>query len=211
MGAEGLTEHRLESAEVVAGCEGAEGFGGGAVRLVGFQHLFQCGLQLFDGNTLEDLASERFVIAEAATDKDVIAFLRFARDFDRGAEETDISDVMLGAGVRATSEVDVDWLVERDFFLQVISEFAGVFLGVGGGEFAVAVASAGDESAANVVLAPIQAGFEDGFLYGFQEGVGDIRNDDVLPGSEAEIAGGVVVGEVAKAEQLFWRDFSDGD
>ena len=166
---------------------------------------------MFDRDALEDLAAERFVVAEAAANEDVVAFFGFAGDFDGGAEEADVADVMLGAGVRAAGEMDVDRLIEGEFFLEVIGEFAGVFFGVGGREFAIGVAGAGDEAAADVALAPIESGFEDGFLDGFKEGVGDVWNNDILPGSEAKFAGAVVVGEVAEAEELFGRDLAHGD
>ena len=189
--------------------EVAEGFAARSLFLIDAQNFFEGRFELFDGNSLEELAAEEFVITEAAADEDVVAFFGFAGDFDGGGEEADVADVMLGAGVGATGEMDVDGLIESEFFLEVIGEFAGVFLGVGGGEFAVGVTGTGDEPAAEVVLTPIEAGFEDGFFDGLNVGVWDVWDEEILPGSEAKFAGGVVVGEVAEAEELLGRDFAD--
>ena len=66
-----------------------------------------------------------------------------------GTHHADVADVVLGAGVRAAGEVDVDRLVEVRL-AKVIAEFDRVALGVGGGEFAVGIARAGDEAAGMV-------------------------------------------------------------
>ena len=182
----------------MARCKFTESFVGVSLLLVTAQDFLECRLQLLDGNALEDLAAEGFVFGEAAADEDVVAFFGFAGDFDARAEEADVADVVLGAGVGAASEVDVDGLIQGEFFLEVISKFAGVFLGIGSGEFTVGVAGAGDEAAADVVLAPIEAGLEDGFFDCLEVGVGNVRDEDVVPGSEAKFTGSVVIGEVAE-------------
>ena len=78
-------------------------------------------------------------------------------------------------------------------------------------ELAVTVAGASDEAAADVVLAPVETGFDDGFFDGLDERVRDVRDDDVLPGGKAKFSGAIVVREFAKAEELFRSDFADGD
>ena len=56
----------------------------------------------------EEFAGESLVLVCAASDEDLIAF--FAGDFY--AQETDVSDVVLGAGVVTAGDVEVDGLVK---------------------------------------------------------------------------------------------------
>src|SRR5258708_4531176 len=70
--------------------------------------------QLGKGHVAVDLAGDLAFISAAlaaAADRDVVAL--DCRLADRGPQEADIGDQMLGAGVRAAGEVDVDRLVER--------------------------------------------------------------------------------------------------
>src|SRR5215210_792213 len=61
------------------------------------------------------------VAAEAAADMDVIALdLIVLADRDLGPDEADVADVMLGAGVRAAGQVDVDRLVEGEPHLDML-------------------------------------------------------------------------------------------
>ena len=92
--------------------------------------LLAAGQAILDGDALEDLAAEGFVFGKAPADEDVVALFGFAGDFDGGAEEADVAHVMLSAGIGAAGEVDVNGLVEFDFFIEVVGEFDGVGFGV---------------------------------------------------------------------------------
>ena len=56
----------------------------------------------------EDLPADLLVLAEAAADEDMVSVQTFAREFGFGAEAADVAHVMLGAGIRATGEMNVD-------------------------------------------------------------------------------------------------------
>ena len=60
----------------------------------------------------------------AAADVDVIALDHVLAASTLVAEQADVADVVLGAGVRAAGEVDVDRLIERDARLEVVGESA---------------------------------------------------------------------------------------
>src|SRR5438477_620360 len=82
--------------------------------------------ELIEGNAVEDLTSDGFVLAETTADEDVITFHAFSSDFHFRAQQSDVTDVMLRAGVRATGKMNVDRVVEREFLFQVSGEFESV-------------------------------------------------------------------------------------
>ena len=61
------------------------------------------------------LAADPGVLGEPAADDDVVALDRVAvlADRDLGADQADVADVVLGAGMVAAGQVDVDRHVER--------------------------------------------------------------------------------------------------
>ena len=71
---------------------------------------------------------------------------------------------MLGAGVVAAGEVDVDGLIKGDFLVEVGGEVDGVSFGVGGGVFTAGAAGAGDEAAGDGGGGVGEAGGDDGGL-----------------------------------------------
>ena len=79
---------------------------------------------------------------------DHVALLRTSH---LAGEQADVADVVLGAGMVAAGQVDVDRLVERDARLAGARDLLGVALGVGGGELAAGIAGAGDEASADRV------------------------------------------------------------
>src|SRR5207248_6975323 len=115
-----------------------------AVVEVGPQHPLDDGRRLVGRDGAEDLAAEVLVGPVAAADEDVVAFDRLVAGLDLGAEQADVAEVVLGAGVRAAGQVDVDGLIQLDPALDVLGDGQGVALGVRRGELAAGVASAGD-------------------------------------------------------------------
>ena len=92
-----------------------EQFAGLAVSSPCGEDMEQGGLELLDGKAVKNLAADGFLVAEAASDEDVVTFAGFTGDFHLGSQEADIANVMLGAGMGTAGEVDIDGLVEIDF------------------------------------------------------------------------------------------------
>src|SRR5581483_5086967 len=105
-----------------------------AMREIGAEHAFDATQYLRNRQRRVKFAAETALGAGAAADIDDVSFDRLLADL--GAEQADVADEMLRAGVRATREVDVDRLVERDAVLEMRRQRQGLALGVGGGEFA---------------------------------------------------------------------------
>src|ERR1041385_1773979 len=94
------------------------------------QHFVNGWLKLFERNPLEDLTPDRLVFSKTAANKHVISFEGFASDFYFRAEQPDVAHIMLGAGVRATGEVNVHRSIQLNAFVQIIGEFNGVGFGI---------------------------------------------------------------------------------
>jgi hypothetical protein len=67
--------------------------------------------------------------------------------------QANVADLMLGAGIGAAGEVDVEGLIQRDAFVDVRRQGQGVILGVGGRPLTSGVAGAGHQSARVVMAA----------------------------------------------------------
>src|SRR5262249_33725628 len=82
--------------------------------------------------------------AEAAADVDVVTLdgVAVVRDRDSGAEQPDVADVVLSAGIWAAGKVDVHRAVERQPRLAPMGNLLGMALGVGKGETAAGIAGA---------------------------------------------------------------------
>src|SRR5262252_8854716 len=94
-----------------------------------------------------DLAAERRVGTKTTTDIDVIALdAVFFGNRNLAGEQADIADVMLGAGMMATGEMDIDRAVENDARLAALRNLLGMSLGVGCRKAASDIAGAGDEA-----------------------------------------------------------------
>src|SRR5256885_744390 len=176
---------------------------------VAFQNPFQRRLELFEGNSLEHLPPDGLVVTESATDEDVITFNCFAGYFDFRAEQTDVTQVMLRAGVRAAGQVNVDRLVKLDTLFEIVGQFKRVAFGVRRRELAIGIASASDQSTAQVRLLPVQSHFHERLFDSFDKRVGEVRNDEILPDGEPDFTGAVVVSEVSQSQHLLGCDLTD--
>src|SRR5580700_130115 len=122
----------------------------GAVGNVGLEDALDGLRRVLRLDVAVDLAAERRVRPETAADEHVIALDRVAvlADLHLAGEQADLADEVLGAGMVAAGEVDIDRRVDRNARLAPGGDVAGVALGVGGREFAAGVAGAGDEAGA---------------------------------------------------------------
>ncbi len=100
---------------------------------------------------LIEFAGDRRVFGEAAAGENVIALDRVAVVVHRHAraDEADVADVMLRAGMMAAGEMNVDWRVDRRRRLAKGGDLFGVALGVGSGETTAEIAGAGYDAGAN--------------------------------------------------------------
>src|SRR5205823_14782990 len=94
-------------------------------------------------------SSEPLLGAGTTANEHVVAFDYVVPGLDLGAEQADVGDVVLRAGIRAAGQMHVERLVERDRCLEPFGEPERLALGVGQGELAAGVAGAGDEAAAD--------------------------------------------------------------
>jgi len=119
---------------------------------------------------------------------------------------------MLGAGVVAAGDVEVDGLVEDgEVCVEVVGEGDGVGFGVGGREAAAAVAGAGDGSAENGACGDVEVSFGEGLFCSFEVLRGDVGDEQVLPDGEAELARAEAVGDVGEGAHLGDRQAADRD
>ena len=101
--------------------KGAEGFACFAPRQEAAKQGFEALGQRVGRDVAGDLAPEaEFGTAAAAKDQVIPLDLLVAAQIDLGRDQADIADIMLGAGIRAAGQVDVDRRIERDPRFKVI-------------------------------------------------------------------------------------------
>ncbi len=104
----------------------------------------------------------------------VIALDAVLAAIDLGGQQTDVADIVLGAGMVATGEMDVDRQVDRDPRLEIVGESQRMALGIGGGELAAGIAGAGDQAAADRARLDAQTERIDGGDADADVAVGDV-------------------------------------
>lgn len=171
----------------------------GEIRL---QHALELLRQIGHAHVAPQLAAERALVAGAAADHHAIALDHVVALRDLDAEQADIADIVLGAGMRAAGEVDVDRLVERDAFVEMLGQRHRVALGVGGGEFAAGIAGAGDQRAANGGGAPIEAEGDYRVLGLVELGRRDASDNEVLPDREPDRLAAIILCNRRQAFEL---------
>src|SRR5262249_16530830 len=176
-----------------------------AGRGVGLEHALDGLRRILGFDIAVDFRRDRRVRAETATDVNVVALDRVAvfGDLHLAGEQADVADVMLGAGMMASGEMDVDGAIERDAAFAPARDLLGVPLGVGGSELATDVAGAGHESRANRVRTGGEAERFDARLrrlHAFRVYAGD---DQVLPDREPNVAVAEVAGDLREPSHLF--------
>lgn len=155
----------------------------------------------------EELAGEALIHVGTAAEADLVAL--FVPDLD--PEEAEVADVVLGAGVGATGDVEIDRMVEGDVRIDGAGEGDGVGFGVGRGEAAAPISGAGDGSAEDGSGGDIEAGGLEGGLGGGEIFSGDVGQEKVLPDSKAEVTGAELVGDGSEGAHLGGGQVADGD
>src|SRR5712691_2708610 len=143
---------RLERVNVMTIREGEEALRrGSAVREIGPQDAFDRRRRVFGLHVAVKLAAEHGIGSEAAAGKDVVALdgIALFRGLHLASQQTDLADVVLGAGVVAAGEMDIDRPVELEACLAPTRNRFRMPLGIRGGELAAGVAGASDKAGAN--------------------------------------------------------------
>ena len=101
-----------------------------------------------------DLLPDIGIRTEAAAGEQMIALdcVVLLSNRNLGADQPDIADVMLRAGMMAAGEMDVERRVDVDARLAPVADRGGVALGVGGRELAAGIARAGDQAGADLAM-----------------------------------------------------------
>ena len=110
---------------------------------IGLEQPLDTGRNVLGGHVGIEQCRDSGVGAKSSADMQVIPLDLITVVVDRhlGTNQPDVADIVLGAGIVAASQVDVDRLVERYARLTVLSDRRGVALGVGGRELAAAAAT----------------------------------------------------------------------
>src|SRR5215469_9656496 len=182
-----------------------------AVREISLEHALDGLRRILGFDIAVDFRRDRRVRAETATDVNVVALDRVAvfGDLHLAGEQADVADVMLGAGVVASGEMDVDRIVERDAAFAPARDLLGVPLGVGGGELATDIAGAGHESCANRVRTGGEAERFDARLRRLHALRAHARDDQVLPDREPNVAVAEVACDLREPSYLFGGHLAD--
>ena len=145
-----LRKDLLQRSEVVPGGKLLECFPAVAAAQIATKNAFDGLGQLVCCHTGEKLPANSLMLAKAAANKNVVGIDAFAADFGFCAEASDIADVMLSAGIRAASEMDIDGMVQLEAFFEVLDQFQSMALGIRLRKFAVAVARTGHDPTGQV-------------------------------------------------------------
>jgi hypothetical protein len=96
---------------------------------------------------------------------------------------------MLGAGVMAAGDVKIEGLIEdQESLIDKIREHDGVSFGIGCGETAALVTGTGDRATKHCACFVVEAGGSEYLLSGREIMSGDVRDEEVLPDGEANLA-----------------------
>src|SRR5581483_7243905 len=123
-----------------------------AMREIGLEQLFDGLRRLLRLEVAINLLSDFGVGTEAAARKQMVAFnsIIVVAERNLGGEEADIADVMLGAGVVAAGQMNIQWRVDLDPLIAPVADRGGVSLGVGSRKLAAGIARACDQSGPNL-------------------------------------------------------------
>src|ERR1700722_1567198 len=171
---------------------------------IGLEHALHRLRRVLGFEVVIDLATASRVGAETAADDNVIALdlIAVLGHLDFRADEADVADVMLRAGIRAAGEMDVERAVELHAGFAPVRDLIGMALGVGQSEPAAGTAGAGDESGADRRRLGREPDRFDGGLRRGDAVFGDARDQKVLPDREPDIAVAEFFGDLADAAHL---------
>src|SRR5579872_6165654 len=130
-----------------------EGFGRAcAMSKIYLQQLFDRLRHILRLDVAIDLLPDLGVGTETASGIQMVAFngIVVVAEGNLGREKADIADVMLGAGVVAAGQMNVQRRVEFDPPVAPVADRGRVSLGVGSGKLAAGIAGASDQSGAKL-------------------------------------------------------------
>src|SRR5262245_32490299 len=161
-----------------------------AMGKVGLKQLLNGNRAIIAPQLAQELAPDGRVGAVAAADDNMEAFdgITLIIDSDPAADEADITDVMLGTGIGAACQVNVDRMLDLESRLNVLHDTGGRILGIGGGELTAAIAGACDEPGAHSARFPVKTDAFDARFGFFYPGLVNAREQKVLPNRQADIA-----------------------
>ena len=105
--------------------------------------------------------------------------------------------------------MNVDRLVQSDSLFEVVGQFQRVAFGVRRGEFAIGIAGAGNQAAAQIRRLPVQTHFHQRLLDGLHECVGNVWHDEILPHGQTDFSRAVVVRQIGQTQHLFRGDVAN--
>src|ERR1700681_1036687 len=125
------------------------------------------------------------------------------------ADQPDIADVMLRAGMVAAGEMNIERSVDVDPRLAPVADRSGMAFGVGGRELAAGIAGAGDQAGADLRCRNGQA---NGLDRGHDKPdilVAPARDQQVLPDREADIAVAENLRDLCESAHLLATDLAE--
>src|SRR5216684_2918472 len=167
--------------------------------------------QLLDGlrrvlrpEVVIDLLPDIGIRAEASTGEKVIALYGVALLAVRhlGADQADIADVMLRAGMMAAGQMNIERGVDRYPRLAPVADLRGMALGIGRRKLAAGVPRAGDQPGADLRRLDRETHRFDGGNGKADILVAHARYQQVLPDREPDIAVAEIAGDFCQPQHL---------
>src|ERR1700676_1730112 len=158
-----------------------------------------------------DLLPDFGVGTEPAAGEQVIALDGVVILADRhfGADQADIADVRLRAGMMAAGEMNIQRSVDRPPRLAPVPDRGGVAFGVGRRKFAAGIAGAGDQSGANLRRRGLEAHRFDRRNRKYHILVAHARDQQVLPNRQPDVAVAEILRDLPQSPHPLTRYFAE--
>src|SRR5688572_2609358 len=101
------------------------------------------------------------MLAKSSTNENMVTFKSFTGDLHLCPKQTNVPDIMLRTGIGATSEMNIDWLIQFELFLQVSRKLQCVAFSVTGSEFAIGVSGASNQVPTKIRYLPMKSDFQE--------------------------------------------------
>ena|SRR5205823_5677485 len=109
----------LQFLDAMAAGEVDKTFAAIALCEIDLKNVLQQPGQFVKGDTMKNLARDGLFFSETATENHVVTFDRITALLYLRPKQADIAHVMLSAGIRAAGQMNVNWLIELQFLLQM--------------------------------------------------------------------------------------------
>ena len=147
-------------------------------------------VQFLDGECLENLSPTGCMGSESPSYQNMVSLPAIVCF---GPQQTNVTHVMLGTGVRAAGEVDIDRTIQLKLLFEMFGQCDCVALRIGGGVFAVFVSRTGNHAACHIRLRGAESHGADRLLHCFDIGIRNIGDDEILPDSQTNLPRAVIV------------------